>query len=1456
MADIDGLDERERRCVEFLLASPSPVTGRRVAAAVGISPTTAGAVLEALHRRGAVSRRGAGRSLLWSPAVAPDVSGADMPVVVVLTALPLELDAVRALLADPETVVTPTGSRFVAGTMQGKGTFWRVHVAEIGMGNAASAVETTAAVGHLSPRLVVFVGVAGGLKPSDQRRGDVVVADRVYALHSGKETDDGFSSRPVSFPAPHRLQELVREVARDWRPSLDGMRRRPPRAHLKPIVAGEVVLAGENTELRRRIAKMHGDAAAIDMESFGTYTAAHRTDVPALAVRGLSDMVGDKQPGTDGLWQPRAARAAAAFLADLLAAAGEEDLGPAPTPAKDAPPSTAVDRPGALAQLPPQVRPWARRMAETGDGLDAALGDLTRHAARPAGWLGRLKHRPPAWLRTDATGDAWALVAAYADAHRSPAAAHAYGRAAETAAAAGHDELAGLHALRAALAAVRYPTDPSAPEDATRSQVLYGLDRADLTAVSPLAVFVRAAIEEDPHAIGPAGAAALTALGLPPGLAWDGPEPEPAEGAFEPLLLAKTDSDVHDNLRGEILGLVASAHLQAGRTDAALAALREARAAAPNLSGFALAEARCRLQRLAESPGPADVSGELADVEEAAQLVRRSRRRWLGPTADALAVAARARALTGDARGAMRMVRPRPEGDADDREAVDPDLAETGAACALAAGDARLSLDYAGRIPDAADRQLARGAALARLPGMAHEAQDAFRDSLARVSERRPDRIVRALIGLTALDVPLLDAPPKGLADHLDRLRRLDPPAADLVQAADALDRGRYRDATVLARRHPDSVPASHLAAEALTAGGDAAEAIRILERAAANSGDDGLLAHALHIAATAGHDDVARRLAQRLTTARSPAVRRDAVQALIGLAAQDGDWPEVARWCRQLLAAVEDSPPSTADSARWQLAAAEYNQRRFPQARQALDDPAPAVPRTAAEAGLLLAVLRAAPGPRPDDDVGRALDTAEKWPDDEQIGASVLALVATARGGASDDTLLVRARAQQEAFFTAFPDTALLQRVDVGEDHAGLIDHLRQALAPAAPQIANFARKAWLGDYPLAVLADVTRRSYAELLIRRDLGVVVVADGRCGDQDEQGAAAAEAALDSGTVVDLSALALLPDAHDAHDHVLAAFPRVVLPTAARDDLLAAASALALRSTGTMSWDSERDRPVFREHAPEDTEAWDRRAALLRGLLRHVEAVPAPDGDPGQHWDASFTLARALGLPLWADDAALVSVCRSEGVDVFGTLDLLSALEQRGLAPDGARAAAVDRLVTVSAVDLPVQHRLLEMARADEWRPVGYAALLLARPANWTDVPAGLARYRLVVRAVPDAARTPALIAGWFETAASGLAWTVPPGARARAVGALMAWTALEDGTAQAVPPLYEAAERVLAGSAPGSDLPTAFAGAATESLLDILDREDIAVAFTGLIRELPAGPRLAMMQAFLGADRA
>src|SRR6266536_1064322 len=64
------LDDLPRRIVLLLAGSPEPVSGRRVADALGVSPTTASATLHGLNEHGLVRWRPAGRAKLWELDVA------------------------------------------------------------------------------------------------------------------------------------------------------------------------------------------------------------------------------------------------------------------------------------------------------------------------------------------------------------------------------------------------------------------------------------------------------------------------------------------------------------------------------------------------------------------------------------------------------------------------------------------------------------------------------------------------------------------------------------------------------------------------------------------------------------------------------------------------------------------------------------------------------------------------------------------------------------------------------------------------------------------------------------------------------------------------------------------------------------------------------------------------------------------------------------------------------------------------------------------------------------------------------------------------------------------------------------------------------------------------------------------------------------------------------------------
>jgi len=161
--------------------------------------------------------------------------------------------------------------------------------------------------------------------------GDVVAATRVDAYHGGKQMATQFLARPVTWPASWRLDQAARQVRRERRwlarlgeppmPLTEALAARAPEVHLKPVLAGEVVVTSRESRLYRFLRKHYNDAVAIEMEGAGLAAAAHASgEIPTMVVRGISDLAGEGKAVSDSLgWQAQAAAHAAAFAAQLLA---------------------------------------------------------------------------------------------------------------------------------------------------------------------------------------------------------------------------------------------------------------------------------------------------------------------------------------------------------------------------------------------------------------------------------------------------------------------------------------------------------------------------------------------------------------------------------------------------------------------------------------------------------------------------------------------------------------------------------------------------------------------------------------------------------------------------------------------------------------------------------------------------------------------------------------------------------------------------------------------------------------------------------------------------------------------------------------------------------------------------------------------------------------------------------
>lgn len=157
----------------------------------------------------------------------------------------------------------------------------------VGVGPAAAAAHTAAALARAPYDLVISAGIGGGFPP-DAPIGSLVFADEITVADLGAETPDGFL--PVT--------EL----------GFGAVTHRPPGSLVRDLAAacggtGATVLTGtvltvstvtgsaeRAAELRRR----HPRALAEAMEGFGVAEAAAAYALPVLEIRAVSNAVGPR----------------------------------------------------------------------------------------------------------------------------------------------------------------------------------------------------------------------------------------------------------------------------------------------------------------------------------------------------------------------------------------------------------------------------------------------------------------------------------------------------------------------------------------------------------------------------------------------------------------------------------------------------------------------------------------------------------------------------------------------------------------------------------------------------------------------------------------------------------------------------------------------------------------------------------------------------------------------------------------------------------------------------------------------------------------------------------------------------------------------------------------------------------------------------------------------------------
>jgi nucleoside phosphorylase len=224
----------------------------------------------------------------------------------------------------------PQGTIYERGKFITKGQAWEVGIAEVGAGNAGAAVEAERAIAYFKPDILLFVGIAGGIK--DVAIGDVVAATDVYGYESVKVGEQVFT-RPKLGKSAHALVQRARSEARkgEWLQRLTSSPASQPRVFVAPIAAGEKVIASKQSDIFNFIRASYNDAIAVEMEGFGFLSAAFAyPDIKAIVIRGISDLIEGKNDDSiepEQVRQEKASRHASAFAFEMLEKLQIEETG-------------------------------------------------------------------------------------------------------------------------------------------------------------------------------------------------------------------------------------------------------------------------------------------------------------------------------------------------------------------------------------------------------------------------------------------------------------------------------------------------------------------------------------------------------------------------------------------------------------------------------------------------------------------------------------------------------------------------------------------------------------------------------------------------------------------------------------------------------------------------------------------------------------------------------------------------------------------------------------------------------------------------------------------------------------------------------------------------------------------------------------------------------------------------
>jgi hypothetical protein len=911
--------------------------------------------------------------------------------------------------------------------------------------------------------------------------------------------------------------------------------------------------------------------------------------------------------------------------------------------------------------LPPGTVGHLRRAAGTDRLAAARLTErLASGRATPGLTAASVIAASPSWLvNSSAMQDLWLAVADYAVQH--------------------------AQAVEAGAALVLAADSPG-PRSA-RARALAGLE---------LLLTDRGAAHDQLERARGAGQVLLADVGL---AALDIPEND----ARPPVIPASLRDAPADQVNSEpfLLNFLAETALRHGEYTKAVD-LRERAVAAggDHETVYRLALARTLRRRVLSEPGSSvtDLRRALGYAQEAVE----ERRRWDGPSGEALAEVLDILSAADDLAAAVTAGLPVSEGGtALDAEATDLGVAWRGARAALTSRNQAAREFFTQVLPDGPYRRELRaldGEARGRpaseqIAAWTQLLEEAADDTMAATC-------VAALVrlGVWSPKADELRARSVLPADHYDTLR--------------AVYRARSGEPDIGIARLRELADTAMIAAlqliQLLEEYAGPGSAISEAERQSAQWQTVQLKMEYIDLLGRHGrHNAAAGFIKQAIPDGSLPAhVRLQLCRWYVSRQAQQRKFAEAAASARAGLAIGQD--PRLA----WMLVKILLNQGKTPDARQALERHKPE-PVTDEELRIWMQLHLGVP--LTPDDARTMTGLAQRQPEGEFRDAIIAMLIREVllvlpAVPFPDDVTGAVARLEEET--RSRPGTGL--RIDPDDEGA-----LRAALKKQQPDPAAYQRiigEVQRGAASMAEIGRSTGRPYGTVLLHRPAGILPAADLAPGLRSAGEQAARRATSAGACAVDLSSLYLLSLLKDDDRlRIRSALPSLTIARQAVDDALLTRDHMRNVAAGSYTASLTPDGTIERTTLTADQQV----LLLVRAEALEAAAAAAESRYPGTPGDAAtsaITLAREHDLALWCDDIGLRQKARMAGVAAFSLLDLVTAL-----AADGASFDLPEmfrRLAEQYVVDLPLAaDDVATLAAACDWQP-GPAHTALARPAWW------------------------------------------------------------------------------------------------------------------------------------------